>query len=84
MTKAAHKQQVLVSERAVVARLRRRLAREGEILRRCRRDSQWYRELGDWYVVDGSLNYITSKFVDLESYARECGVLEPWERLAGE
>ncbi|CRI63748.1 conserved hypothetical protein [Thiocapsa sp. KS1] len=69
-----------VSERALFARLSRRLAKDGDILKKCRFDSRWYGDFGNYYIVD-SRNAISATHVDLEGWAREMGVLQPWERL---
>lgn len=73
-------QKVPVSKRAVVARVRRRLAKDGEFLKACRPDSRWHGDLGDWYTFDGR-NLITGTNLDLETVARELEVLLPFERL---
>jgi hypothetical protein len=70
-----------VSLRAVMARVNRKLAKEDEMLRRCRSDSRGWHELGDFYVVDVSRNCITDKQVDLEALAREMDVLAKWEQV---
>lgn len=65
-----------VSEKAVLARVRRKLARAGEGLRFTKEPS-----LAPYYVVD-SHNTITSSGHDLEDLAKEIGCLRPFERLA--
>ncbi len=74
-------QKVKVSERAIVARISRALAKEGEALRRCRRDSRSYSTLGDYYVIDINRNFVTSTDIDLEKWAREMKVLQAWEEM---
>ena len=70
-----------VTERALVQRLNRCLAREDRVLRKCRPGPD-YAELGDWYCVDLSSNTIASKDVDLEEWGRELGVLKPYEAMS--
>jgi DNA-binding response OmpR family regulator len=69
---------IKVSERALLARLRRALAKEGEILKTTRpRD---YSTLGDYYIVNDR-NCVTAAGVDLESLAREMKLLKPYEEV---
>jgi hypothetical protein len=74
-----------VTERALIRRINRVLAREGKVLRVCRRDSGWFRDLGRYYQVDQNNNicgptWVTTR-ADLEAYAREIGALGPSESL---
>jgi hypothetical protein len=66
-----------VSSRALIQRLNRHLAKEGRKLRACRADTSGYGELGDWYETEGRT--VTAKHVDPEAWARETGVLKPYE-----
>jgi hypothetical protein len=77
-------QKITVSERALFARLKRHLAKEGEYLRKCPQQSRWFNELGEYYTVNLSSNFITAKHISLEQWARECGVLKGYEELAEE
>jgi len=72
---------VPVSERALVARIDRAMAKNGETLKRCREDSRWFNELGRYYTVNVSINGITDKHVDLEKLGRKMGVLSEYETL---
>lgn len=63
-----------LSERALVARINRRLNREGQTLRLCREDSRWFLELGRYYIVDDR-NNITAQGVSLEALAADLGVM---------
>ncbi len=73
-----------VDQRAVVARLRRAMAKDGLTVRACRSDSRSWRTLGDWYVLDIQSNFIREHHCDLESLAREFGALQPHEALVGD
>jgi hypothetical protein len=75
---------VPVSERALVARINRLLAKQGETLRRCRPDSKWFGELGAYYRLDINHNSIIGKNLDIEALGRELGVLDAWEELGAE
>ncbi len=46
-------------------RINRLLAAYGECLRKSRSGSRWENELGEYYVVDVSANFIVEKHVDL-------------------
>jgi hypothetical protein len=70
-----------VSVAAVVSRVRRRLARDGESLGKCRTASQWYRDLGGYYSSNDR-NHLVRTHIDLEQLARELEVLRPWEAIA--
>jgi hypothetical protein len=69
---------VKVSERAIVARLRRTLEKEGKILKKCREDNRFFNELGSYYCVS-SANVVVDKDIDIESWSRELGILKPYE-----
>jgi hypothetical protein len=73
---------VSVSARAVLARVNRKLAAEGSVLRRCRQSSRSYSKLGDYYMVNLNSNDIFKMECELEEEARELGVLGEWEVLA--
>lgn len=73
---------VKVSERALFSRLSRHLAKEDIALKKCRFDSRWYNDLGNYYTVHIRTNAIDSRHVDLEQWGRECGVLRDYEEAA--
>lgn len=70
-----------IAERALFARVDRKLAKEGKRLRRCKTESKWYSELGALYVLDVNVNTIAAKHCSLEVLAKELGVLSEWEEL---
>lgn len=76
------KSKVGVSERALIARLNRKLAQECLQVKKCRVDSRDYFNLGDYYVIDLRANFINSQNVDLTVLAKEYGVLAGYEELA--
>lgn len=63
-----------VSIKALEARVRRRLAREGETLHKCRPGSQWHRDLGDYYAADDR-NHLVRTHIDLAEVAAEFGLI---------
>lgn len=71
-----------VSPRALLARINRKLVHDGECMKTCRSDSRWWHDLGDYYVVDLSRNFLTHKHYDLEEWGRDLGCLKPYEGLA--
>lgn len=72
---------VTVTERALFARVDRKLAKEGQRLRRCKTDAKAFSELGTFYIVDTTTNTIAAKNCELETLAKEVGVLADWEEL---
>ena len=74
---------VPVSKRALIARINRKLRPNYEMLRRpC--SPRWVDDLGDYYVIDVRAKGITKKYVDLEEFGRELGVLYDYERLVAD
>lgn len=82
MAAKAKRQRVPVSERALVARVNRKLARGNQQLRRGRQEAIGRHDLGWFFVVDVNGNYIVEKDVDLEELGRRLEVLKGWEQLA--
>jgi hypothetical protein len=77
-SKAAIK--VPVSERAVMQRINRLLAKDGEMLKKSR-PSKFHNRLGDFYRLDVQHNAIIEMNVNLEALAQEKNVLAKWEVL---
>lgn len=76
-TKPTH---VPVSERALLARINRRLAAKGQAVKKCREQSRWHKDLGSHYLVDVRANLIAATDVDLGDTAKELGLLKPYEQ----
>jgi hypothetical protein len=72
-------QTVGISERALLARIRRKLAAEGEFLVTDRRHPDTANWLG-YYIVNGQ-NGIVAQNCDPEKLAKELGCIRPWEHL---
>lgn len=76
---------VFVTERAVVARINRRLQRDegplADVLRKSRGQAALL-ELGEYYLHSTQYNAIVGKNVDPEAMAREMGLLHPGEHVA--
>ena len=72
-----------LSERTVIQRINRKLAKESEQLHKCRKNSRTYSNLGHYYIVDTYRNtIICSGIEDLEGLARDVGVIAQGETLA--
>ncbi|PKG51933.1 MULTISPECIES: hypothetical protein [Halomonadaceae] len=75
-----------VSARALLARINRQLAKDGQQMKTCPERSQWHDELGSYYIVDLDTSTIVVKGIDdLEEWTRRemDGVLKPFEALEG-
>ena len=75
-------QKLKVSERALFARINRKINDDDLMLRRCRENTRDYHELGDYYTVNWRINGIWEKDIDLEKFGREVGALKDYEELA--
>ena len=71
----------IVKERALEARVRRALEKDGIALKKARYGTSAYGNLGSYYMVDYSRNAITDTHVDLVAWAKELGVMQEWEEL---
>ena len=77
------KNKVPVTQRALIQRINRALAKEGQILKTTR-GVKWRQSLGDYYVVDLNRNFIISTHNDVEELGRELKALAPYESMEGE
>jgi hypothetical protein len=59
----------------LAARVRRRLARDRQLLRRCSPWSEQYATLGNYYLVAGHTHDVLARHVNVEELARGLGVL---------
>ena len=74
---------MIVSDSVIEARVRRALAREGEVLRKTRPGNTWAKsDLGDYYTVAPHTGFPDRRHCDLEQLARESNVLRPGEVIA--
>lgn len=60
---------------ALAARVRRRLARERQLLRRCSPWSEQHQALGTYYIVAAHTHDVLARHVNVEELARDLGVL---------
>lgn len=70
-----------LNERALLARVARKLEREGRLIRKCREGSKLYPELGRFYVINANTSMIEAHHCKLDDLAAAEGLLEPWEVL---
>ena len=74
--------QKIISERAMQARINRKLAHDGQKLAKTQPHSRHRGELGRWYIVDENTNAITAHGIDdLSKLANELGMLKAGEVL---
>lgn len=71
---------VPVSLRALIQRINRKLAAEGECLKKAR-SAKAQQDLGDYYIIEISRNLVFGKDVDLEQLGRKIGALKSWEHV---
>ena len=71
-----------ITERALIARLNRRLADDGQQIKTCREGSRSFPTLGRYYIVRIDFNAVDTPDIDLEGWGREMGVLRDNESLA--
>lgn len=79
----AVQQKVIVSTRALIARINRKLHPDDRILKATRGARAEF-DLGRFFVLDWRISNIVEHHVDLEDLAKELGVLRPWEQLETE
>lgn len=70
-----------VSERALIARINRKLAPDFESVRRCSPHSRSFSETGRYYLLDHRQNWVSDTWVDISEMANDLGVLRHYERF---
>ncbi len=75
------KEKVDVSEKVIFERIDSKLAPGRRRLRRCRRDSSSFDDLGEYYIVSTLEKCIIDTHIDLETYAKDMGLLAEYEQL---
>jgi hypothetical protein len=69
-----------VAERALLARINRKLEKDGDgVMRRCPEGSRWFNDLGRYYITNDDI--IVAHHIEIEQWARDAGVLKPYEKL---
>ncbi len=66
-----------VTERALLARVNRKLAQESAPMRMCvlSERSRWFSDLGRYYVIDLHQNVVDCPHTNIKDWARRLGVL---------
>ena len=70
----------IVSQKAVVQRINRKLWPEGVL--RMSRSVIMRKQIGRYYILDVRRESIARRDVDIESLGRELKALQPWETIA--
>jgi hypothetical protein len=70
-----------VRERALIARINRKLA-PGEMALRIARGASAQHDVGQYYLLNWRRESVVRTHVSLEQLARELGVLRPWEEIS--
>ena len=65
----------VITTPALAARVRRRLARERQLLRRCSPWSEHHATLGNYYIVAAYSHDVLARHVNVEELARGLGVM---------
>jgi hypothetical protein len=73
-------EKIKVTEKNTLTRVNRRLVRDGERVQKIR--PRWQLNLGEYARIDRRINGHVETHVDLESLARELGVLGEHEAVA--
>ena len=71
---------VPISERALFERIKRKVAKEGLTLHRCRQNSRWFNELGPYYVVNNN-HFVGLDANEFQELAKDLGCIAPHEYL---
>ena len=65
----------IITERALIKRINRKLAHTDEAIRICREDSRWIDQLGRHFIEDTKTKFVLATDCDLADIGREVGVL---------
>jgi len=65
----------IITTPALAARVRRRLARERQLLRRCSPWSEQHATLGNYYIVAAYSHDVLARHVNVEEPTRDLGLL---------
>jgi len=73
---------VEVSERTVIARINRLLAKDGKAIKVARELTRLHASMGWFHEIDTHRKLVTNSDIDLARYAAGLRMLTAWERLA--
>jgi hypothetical protein len=77
----AKQEKVPVTMRALIQRINRKLAGNGQALKSTHPGSRAYNELGDCYLFDTKQNEVVQTSVVPEKLGRKLGILKEWEKV---
>ncbi len=72
---------VQITERALLARVNRKLAHEHKKIRKCREGTRAHSSLGGYYVLDTYKNIVIDDRKDLVAIAKDAGILKEFEEV---
>ena len=72
-----------VSERALLGRINRVLAKDNRVVKASREGTSLYANMGRYYLLDWSTNNIVDHNFQLEGLAKKLGCIAEWEHLEG-
>ena len=78
---AARPRTAPVSERAMLGRINRVLAKDNRVVKAAREGSALYYNMGRYYLLDWSTNNIVDYKFDLAGFAKKLGCIAEWEHL---
>ena len=70
-----------VTSRALYARIKRHLEKDGIKLCASREGTRTHQDFGRYYSISLTDNAIETKDIDLEELGRELGILKDWEEV---
>lgn len=78
---AAQPRTAPVSERAMIGRINRALAKDRRVVKASREGSSLYNNMGRFYMLDWSTNTVVDWKLDLTAVAKKLGCIAEWEHL---
>lgn len=72
-----------ITENALIKRINRKLAHEGQQLRKSRPDSRWRNDLGEFYIIDIETKRLECSDVPLGDLGYQLRILADDERVEG-
>lgn len=77
-------EKIPVSEKALMARVNRKLAKDGERILKSREGSRLRGNVGDFYLLDVSRNTVLNTHIELGHFAKQRGILRDYETVVSE
>jgi hypothetical protein len=70
-----------ITRKAVISRINRKLAKDTDEVLKVSRSARMKIDVGDFYLLDWRVNCVSGRDIDPETYARNLGVLKPFEQM---